>query len=144
MPIDYKKYGPNWKILRYKILDRTQDKCELCSVSIKEPHPITGSKVVLTVHHINFNIQDNRDYNLIALCQRCHLKLDMPNKVDKRKGKFNFLNDEKRNRIHKITDRLNVIFIGEAANEEKRCDVFKIVTKDKHTVRKQGEYKSDI
>ena len=86
MPIDYKKYGPNWKILRYKILDRAQGKCELCSAGIKEPHPITGSKVVLTVHHVNFNIQDNRDYNLIALCQRCHLRLDMPNKVDKRKA----------------------------------------------------------
>ena len=28
------------------------------------------------------------------------------------KRKFNFLNDEKRNRVHKITDRLNILFIG--------------------------------
>jgi len=34
--------------------------------------------IVLTVHHINNDPTDNRMCNLIALCQRCHNKLDAP------------------------------------------------------------------
>lgn len=30
---------------------------------------------VLTVHHIDYNPQNEEDDNLIALCQRCHLKV---------------------------------------------------------------------
>lgn len=35
-------------------------------------------RIVLTVHHINNDQTDNRMCNLIALCQRCHNKLDAP------------------------------------------------------------------
>ena len=56
------------------------------------------------------------------------------------KRKFNFLNDEKRNRVHKITDRLNILFVGTGKHENKIMEVFKIVTKDKHKVRKQGDF----
>ncbi len=34
------------------------------------------TKIVLTVSHLNHNIADNRDENLAALCQRCHLRHD--------------------------------------------------------------------
>jgi len=78
MPCDYKKYPANWKWLRMSILARAKNRCELCNAKNYQPHWKTGSKVVLTIHHINFNVKDNRDYNLIALCQRCHNKLDMP------------------------------------------------------------------
>lgn len=33
-------------------------------------------RVVLTVAHLNHDPADNRDENLAALCQRCHLKYD--------------------------------------------------------------------
>ncbi len=33
-------------------------------------------RVVLTTAHLNHNPQDNRDENLKALCQRCHLRYD--------------------------------------------------------------------
>jgi hypothetical protein len=39
----------------------------------------------LTVHHINDDIKDNHKLNLIALCQRCHLRLDLKRHVEKRK-----------------------------------------------------------
>ena len=78
MPCDYKKYPADWKWLRMDILARAEDRCELCNTKNYKPHWKTGSKVVLTIHHINFDIKDNRKYNLIALCQRCHNKLDMP------------------------------------------------------------------
>lgn len=85
MPIDYKEYPSNWKDIVNKIRERSGNMCELCQSENGKPQVITGSKVVLTVHHINFNRKDNRLYNLIHLCQRCHLKLDLPNKIDKRK-----------------------------------------------------------
>jgi len=78
MPCDYRKYPKDWKWLRIDILARANNKCELCNAENYKPHWKTKSKVVLTIHHINFNIDDNRKYNLIALCQRCHNKLDMP------------------------------------------------------------------
>lgn len=78
MPCDYKKYSPMWSVIRAKILSRAKNRCELCNAENYTPHWKTGSRVVLTVHHINFDINDNRDYNLLALCQRCHNKLDMP------------------------------------------------------------------
>lgn len=39
-------------------------------------HPVTESKVVLTVAHLNHTPEDCRDDNLKALCQGCHLAFD--------------------------------------------------------------------
>lgn len=77
MPVDYNKYPENWKTeIRPHIMRRSQDRCELCNAKNYENHPMTGSKVVLTIHHIDCDIKNNNDLNLIALCQRCHLRLD--------------------------------------------------------------------
>lgn len=84
MPIDYKKYSKNWKWLSKQIRSRGNNRCELCNASNGQPHWKTGSKVVLTVHHINFDVNDNSELNLIALCQRCHLRLDIANKLKRR------------------------------------------------------------
>jgi hypothetical protein len=63
-------------------------KCQLCWAKNGEPHPITKSLVVLTVHHINNDPTDNRKLNLLALCQRCHNKLDQPSVIRASKGDF--------------------------------------------------------
>lgn len=80
MPCDYKKYPKNWKEVRKIILDREDDKCRFCHAPNYEPHWLTGSKVILTIAHLNHVIEDMRDYNLAALCQRCHNILDMPHR----------------------------------------------------------------
>lgn len=50
---------------------------ERCQAEQYRPHPITGSKVVLTVAHLD-HTPENCDYeNLLAGCQRCHLIYDM-------------------------------------------------------------------
>ena len=104
MPIDYKKYPKNWKEIRARILERANNRCELCFAPnkkevyrIKDYGEFYGMwtwaefqgwkkvKVVLTIHHINGDITDNRDCNLIALCQRCHLRLDMCRHIKNRK-----------------------------------------------------------
>lgn len=100
MPINYKDYPDNWKTeIRPSILKRADDCCELCFVpnnQIVYRDKTTGKywfsyfpkskevKIILTIHHIDFDRTNNKDYNLIALCQRCHLKLDLPNKIKKR------------------------------------------------------------
>jgi len=87
MPCDYKKYPGNWGNIRIAIISRAGDCCELCGAPNGKPHWKTGAIVVLTIHHINFIVTDNRLYNLLALCQRCHNKLDMPHRVDTRRAK---------------------------------------------------------
>ena len=84
MPIDYRKYPNNWKTIRAKIVKRADGRCELCNAENYKPHWKTGSRVILTVAHIDQDTLNNKDYNLLALCQRCHLKIDMPYKIEKR------------------------------------------------------------
>jgi len=76
MPTNRKDYPPDWNELRVKVLERAGNKCELCgkpnySLSVK------GTKVVLTVHHIDNQKARRNLINLIALCQKCHLRLDL-------------------------------------------------------------------
>ena len=87
IPIDYKKYPANWEWIRSCILTRAGNRCELCNAENGKPHWKTGSLVVLTVAHIDQDVNNNKKYNLLALCQRCHLKIDMPYKIKKRKEK---------------------------------------------------------
>lgn len=77
MPIDYKEYHPKWSLIRYLVrFVRAQNRCEWCGARNYEPHPVTGSKVVLTVAHIDHDKNNNRFSNLAALCQSCHLNHD--------------------------------------------------------------------
>jgi 5-methylcytosine-specific restriction endonuclease McrA len=82
MPIDYRNYPPNWKSeIRPRIMARSGGKCEWCGAINYQPHPITGGKVVLTIAHLNHDTTDNRDENLAALCNKCHLTYDAPHHV---------------------------------------------------------------
>ena len=99
MPIDYSEYPENWKALSASIrTDRAKNRCECdgkcghhhpsgrCDAINHKPHPITGSRVVLTVAHYPDPTKSNVDPdNLHALCQRCHLALDMDHHVRNRK-----------------------------------------------------------
>ena len=62
-------YPKNWLKIAMKIKERAGFRCEQCG----HPHNIKNY-YILTVHHINGNKADCRDENLIALCQRCHLR----------------------------------------------------------------------
>lgn len=94
MPIDYSKYPWNWVQIRDRILRRAGGKgadprpgacCEWCGASNWLPHPDTGSKVVLTVAHINDPDPANVDEeNLAALCQKCHNAYDAPMRAKNR------------------------------------------------------------
>jgi 5-methylcytosine-specific restriction endonuclease McrA len=86
MPIDYKEYHPKWslisRLIRFK---RANNCCEWCGAKNYQPHPITGSKVILTVAHLDHDKQNNNFSNLKALCQKCHLNYDLPHHINNRK-----------------------------------------------------------
>ena len=71
------RYPKDWKqISVYIRFIRANNKCEFCGAENYQPHPITKSKVVLTVAHLNHNPEDCNFENLKALCQKCHLGYD--------------------------------------------------------------------
>ena len=49
---------------------------ERCEARHGEPHPVTGSKVVLTTAHLDHQPENCDPANLRAFCQRCHLRYD--------------------------------------------------------------------
>lgn len=71
------RYPKDWKVRRAAVLERAGNRCEWCGARNGEPHPKTGSIVVLTTAHIRDQRPEAADLdNLAALCNRCHLKLD--------------------------------------------------------------------
>lgn len=68
--------SPEWLAIRHQILDRARNRCEWCQAGNYEPHPETGSKVVLTIAHLDHTPENSDPDNLRALCQRCHLNYD--------------------------------------------------------------------
>lgn len=86
MPIDYSEYHPKWSLISKLIRFRRADNhCEWCDAENYKPHPITGSKVILTVAHLDHNKNNNRFSNLAALCQKCHLGYDAKHHAENRK-----------------------------------------------------------
>ena len=78
MPIDYATYPKDWELRsRFVRFYRAKNKCEWCGAKNGQPHPVTGSKVVLTTAHVFYmNHKAAGLLNLAALCQRCHLNHD--------------------------------------------------------------------
>lgn len=77
-PENRKRYPKDWK-LRSKFIRfiRAKNRCEWCGAENYKPHPITGSKVILTTAHVYDHRPEVSNFlNLAALCQRCHNKHD--------------------------------------------------------------------
>lgn len=75
-PENKARYPNNWDQIRKYIMARADSRCEFCDAVNYEAHPDTGSKVVLTVAHLDHTPERCEDWNLRALCQRCHNRLD--------------------------------------------------------------------
>ena len=96
MPIDYIRYPANWHEISLEIRTvRASGRCEWCGAENHKPHPVTGSKVVLTVAHLGVpradgtpgdkdDKHDVRPENLAALCQLCHLNYDRHDHIQNR------------------------------------------------------------
>lgn len=103
MPINYKDYHPEWKTrIRPDILKREDNCCKNCGVENgriihrygkatddweywpegmeSEAWSLEGlksTKIVLTIAHLDHNKTHNEYDNLAALCQKCHLGIDI-------------------------------------------------------------------
>lgn len=74
-PENRSRYPADWKrISRFVRFVRARGRCEWCGAEHGKPHPITGSKVVLTTAHVGDDDRPEvRDLTLLAaLCQKCH------------------------------------------------------------------------
>ena len=85
------RYPADWKLRsRFVRFYRAKNKCEWCGAENGKPHPVTGSKVVLTTAHVYDHRPESANLlNLAALCQRCHNRHDaeMRSKNRRRGGK---------------------------------------------------------
>lgn len=103
MPIDYSQYHPEWKTrIRPDILERDNNCCKFCGVKNHSiihrygkgiddwwywPPGMEGegwvldglksTRIVLTIAHLDHDKTNNDYENLAALCQKCHLGIDM-------------------------------------------------------------------
>lgn len=100
MPIQYKNYSSLWNYkIRLDILKRANNRCEVCGVRNyatgyrhKDGTFIVSEgiqqdidyllddnkiiKIILTIAHLDHNVNNNDYSNLKAMCQRCHLRYD--------------------------------------------------------------------
>jgi 5-methylcytosine-specific restriction endonuclease McrA len=80
------RYPKDWKEIRARILARAGNKCELCGAENHKIHPITGSKVTLTIAHWFDDTPENcSDENLRAACNLCHNRRDAKARANGRK-----------------------------------------------------------
>lgn len=71
------RYPAEWPLISLWVRVSACWTCEWCPAVQGQPHPVTGSRVVLTVAHVHDPAPENVDpRNLAALCQRCHLNHD--------------------------------------------------------------------
>jgi hypothetical protein len=105
MPMNKKHYSKYWQWISQEIRNAAGQRCELCFAPNGEwvvrardgVHPWrpvittdddeTSIKIVLTVHHVDGNKNNNTRHNLLALCQRCHLRLDLGKHIKNRKSR---------------------------------------------------------
>lgn len=81
-PENRARYPVVWPLVSLERREHARWRCEGspaypdCRAENGKPHPVTGSKVVLTVAHLNHTPEDVSWDNLRAWCQRCHLTYD--------------------------------------------------------------------
>ena len=83
-PENRQRYPTNWRTeIVPAILARAGARCEGspqypdCRAVNHAPHPVTGSRVVLTIAHLDHQPEHNDPSNLRAWCQRCHNTYDV-------------------------------------------------------------------
>jgi hypothetical protein len=85
-PEERTRYPSNWKVISLRIRkEKAGDRCEHCGAVNHQPHPVTGSRVVLTVAHLDHTPENCADDNLRALCQRCHFAYDRKHHAETRR-----------------------------------------------------------
>lgn len=89
-PENAARYPADWKLRsRFVRFYRARNRCEWCGAENGQPHPVTGSRVVLTVAHVHNDRPEAASLlNLAALCQKCHNAHDMPARALRRRERM--------------------------------------------------------
>jgi len=97
---DYGSYPDNWSAISRSIRERADGRCECegecglhggrlkprrCEERNGEPARWAKGRVILTVAHLNHDKPDCRPENLKAMCNRCHLRIDVTQHVANRR-----------------------------------------------------------
>lgn len=64
------EYPQDWDEIAHRIKAANGWKCERC----RKGHNLKEGRI-MTVHHLDGDKANSRDYNLTCLCRRCHLKM---------------------------------------------------------------------
>lgn len=81
-PENKSRYPRDWKRISRAARAAAGNRCQGspaypdCRAENGKPHPVTGSRVVLTVAHLDHHPENCAPENLRAWCQRCHLTYD--------------------------------------------------------------------
>ena len=80
-------YPRDWPVRSWFVrVVRARNRCEWCGARNHQPHPDTGSHVVLTTAHVYDRAPAAAALlNLAALCQRCHLNHDRAHHLHSRR-----------------------------------------------------------
>ena len=90
-PENRARYPKDWNRISREIREAAGQRCEGspaypdCRAENGKPHPVTGSKVVLTVAHLDHVPENCERDNLRAWCQRCHNTYDAPERQYRRR-----------------------------------------------------------
>lgn len=90
-PENRSRYPKTWKTMVASARERSGDRCECdgrcgldheggrCSAVNYQPHPVTGSKVVLTLaHEHGVPLEETSIERMFHACQQCHNRYDAP------------------------------------------------------------------
>ena len=96
MPMDRKRYPPDWDQIAFKVKESAGWMCEMCGKQCRRPgEPFDTHKRTLTVAHLNHEPEDCRPENLMAMCSACHLRYDAEHHAETRRSrKFDKTRDE--------------------------------------------------
>ena len=75
-----------WRLIAQRVKSQAGWRCECCAhpheTSLRRAecddrcaHPSDGKRRTLTVHHLDMNPERCESWNLVALCQSCHLRV---------------------------------------------------------------------
>jgi hypothetical protein len=87
-PENRRRYPPDWPQISRDVKERAGWRCEGspkypdCRAAHGAPHPVTGSKVVLTTAHLDHTPEHCEPANLRAWCQRCHNTYDLQHRLE--------------------------------------------------------------
>jgi len=81
------RYSKEWKAIAIAVKEAANWKCQECGIDCSQPEKWRGDRylqamITLTVHHVDFNSENDQPDNLIALCIPCSARRSADNRLN--------------------------------------------------------------